>query len=272
MNQVLRTSHTLVAPFKDYHTTVARLLDEAGLANAIHAVGKPVLLKPNLVSDDAPPITTDVALTQAVITYLREELGDWPLIVGEGTALADQETDQVFKALGYTRLNATLVDLNHQPLKHLTRPDCSRWPEMWLPEVVFDSFLISLPVLKAHSLSKVTLSMKNQLGLAPPSKYQQGGHWKKSAFHERIEEAIFELNRYRCPDFVLLDAKRGMAQAHLWGPEVSPPPMKLAASFDPVAIDALGAKWLGIPWQQVGHIALAHQVLGNAEGPTQLLA
>ena len=135
---------------------------------------------------------------------------------------------------------------------------------MYLPRIVFESFLISVPVLKAHSLAGVTLTMKNMIGLAPPAHYQQGGNWKKASFHQRIQEAVLDLNRYRTPDFTLLDATIGMQEAHLWGPTCDPPPNRLAASFDPVAVDSYGCGLLGIKWDSIGHVRMAHNVLGSA--------
>ena len=157
------------------------------------------------------------------------------------------------------------MDLNDAPLVHMQKKNCKRLPEMYLPKIVFESFLISVPVLKAHSLAGATLTMKNMIGLAPPAHYQQGGHWKKASFHQKIQEAVFDLNRYRTPDFTLLDATIGMQEAHLWGPTCNPPPNRLAAAYDPVAIDSYGCRLLGINWNSIGHIAMAHAKLGTAE-------
>ena len=118
--------------------------------------------------------------------------------------------------------------------------------------------------LKVHSLSDVTLSMKNLIGCAPPAYYQQGGHWKKSAFHARMHEAIFELNRYRRPDLALLDGSVGMAEHHLGGPVCDPPVGKIVAGFDPVAVDAAGAALLGFDWRTIDHIRCSDGVLGHA--------
>ena len=103
------------------------------------------------------------------------------------------------------------------------------------------------------------------MGLAPPAHYQQGGHWKKASFHQKIQEAVFDLNRYRTPDFTLLDATVGMQQAHLWGPPCDPPVNRIAAGFDPVAIDAYGCSLLGREWQKIGHLRMAHGELGMAD-------
>jgi len=40
---------------------------------------------------------------------------------------------------------------------------------------------------------------------------------------------------------------------------------KLIGGFDPVAVDAYGAGLLGVDWRNVGHIALAHTILGRAD-------
>ena len=73
-------------------------------------------------------------------------------------------------------------------------------------------------------------------------------------FHTRLEEAIADLNRYRTPDFTVLDAVEGMATAHLWGPKCDPPPNKLAASAVPVEIDRWGTELLGFDWREIPHI------------------
>lgn len=240
----------------------SRLLERLGSATTI-------LLKPNLVKNMAPPATTPVALVGEIVRYLQENRPGLRIIIAEGTGDKEYDTAHMFRELGYFKLaeeyGIELLDLNEAPLRRLTLPHCHRWPELYLPEVLFDSFLLSVPVLKAHSMSEVTLTMKNMMGCAPPSHYQCGGRWKKSAFHERIQEALLDLNRYRTPDFTLLDATIGMPEAHLWGPHCHPPHRKLAASADPVAIDAYGTTLLKRDWREIDHIRDAHGELGRAE-------
>lgn len=254
--------------FTTWLESVPRLLDAAGLSERLASV-KRVILKPNLVEPQKPPITTPVELVTVLAEYIHASFPGLEIIIGEGCGSSSLNTLQIFEALGYSRLadlpNVTLLDLNEAPLVSLKDSRCKRWPQMHLPQIVFESFLISVPVLKAHSLAGVTLTMKNMMGLAPPAHFQQGGAWKKAAFHQSIQEAVFDLNRYRTPDFTLLDATVGMQEAHLWGPTCDPPPNRLAASYDPVAIDAYGCRLLGINWKTIGHLAMAHNVLGTAE-------
>lgn len=252
----------------DWNKSVFGLMDASGV-EAVLKHQKKILIKPNLVEALKPPITTPVELVVAIVDYIQKKTAETGIIIGEGTGAADYDTRHCFEELGYTKLakdkGVTLTDLNEEPLVKLTNPKLSRWPELYLPRIIFDSFLISVPVLKAHSLAEITLTMKNMMGAAPPSHYQKGGHWKKSAFHQRMQESILDLNRYRTPDFTVLDATVGMKEAHLWGPTCDPPPNILAASFDPVAIDAYGAGLLKKDWRNIGHIQMAHKELGIAE-------
>lgn len=247
---------------------VGSLLERAGLDQALPEAGR-VLIKPNLVADQPPPVTTPVDLVCEIVRYVQARRPQVEIIVADGCGSLKYETAHVFHAMGYDAMaeacGIPLLDLNTAPCRHLSNPRCRRWPEFYLPEIVLDSFLISVPVLKAHSMAGVTLTMKNMMGAAPPAHYRQNGHWQKASFHEGIQEAIFDLNRYRTPDFTVLDATVGMAEAHLWGALCSPPKNCLAAGFDPVAMDAYGAGLLGVRWQEIGHIAMAHGLLGEAE-------
>jgi uncharacterized protein (DUF362 family) len=226
-----------------------------------------VLVKPNLVESLLPPITTPVALIEALVDYLQSHTTA-KIIIGEGTGAMNYNTWHPFNELGYSELakekGVDLVDLNEAELIFLKKEECLRWPQMYLPKIVCDSFLLSVPVLKAHSLAGVTLTMKNMMGCVPPSHYRQGNSWKKSAFHNKIQESVADLNRYRKPDFTLLDATVGMPEAHLWGPSCDPPVNILAAGSDPVAMDAYGSGLLGIDWQCIGHIQQVHRELGCA--------
>lgn len=256
---------TSLATWKE---SVATLLDAASLGAKLRDKER-VIVKPNLVEALEPPVTTPVDLVSAIVEYIQTNVPDIEVIVADGSGSLDYDTAHVFAELGYgelaKKLGVELIDLNNEESVRLEIAGLKRWPEFYLPKIVMESFLISVPVLKAHTLAGVTLTMKNMIGLAPPERYQQGGHWRKSSFHTGIDEAVFELNQYRTPDFTVLDATIGMSEAHLWGAHLDPPPGLVAASADPVKIDAWGAGLLKRNWQDVGHIRLANGVLGEAE-------
>ena len=113
-----------------------------------------------------------------------------------------------------------------------------------------------MPVLKAHSLADITCSLKSMLGFAPP-RYYSGRHgiWRKAAFHKHMHQSIRELNKYRTPDFTLVDASVGLADYHLGGATCNPPVGKLVAGADPLAVDRECARLLGLDWKTIGHLA-----------------
>ncbi len=248
--------------------TVCRLLDGASLPEKLVSETL-ILIKPNLVEPLNPPVTTPVDLVDALIRYLKKNIPGCEIVIGEGTGAIEHDTHHCFDALGYSEMarkhGVELIDLNVAPLVRKENPNFRRWPEMYLPALLDEAFLFSVPMLKAHTLADVTLTMKNMMGCVPPSHYRSGNSWGKSAFHDQIEAAIFDLNQYRCPDFTLLDARIGMAEAHLWGRYCDPPVGRLAAAWDPVAIDSYGAFLLGKKWHTIGHISLAHSILGDAD-------
>jgi len=255
------------SPAANSDSTVHTLLDASGLPGLVSGA-RTILIKPNLVNCQGPPVTTPVSLVASVVRYLQNRCTA-EIVIAEGTASAEHDTWHVFRELGYLDLAAAagvrLLDLNQEETICRSLEHCRRWPRMHLPEIVYESFLLSMPVLKAHTLAGVTLTLKNMMGLAPPTHYrisEQG--WKKAAFHHRIHEAIADLNRYRHPDFTLLDASVGMAESHLWGATCQPPVGLLAAGTDPVAIDAWGCGVLGKKWQDIDHIRVLHGELGQA--------
>lgn len=243
--------------FDRYAHTVDACM-RAGGAAALLADGRPVMLKPNLVNGSPFPVTTHPMLCAAVIAFVRRHT-DAAVVIAEGCGDADMATPAVFDRLGYTRLarrmHVQLMDLNTAPLVRLTEPSCRRLPELWLPAAVFDHLLISLPVLKAHSLCGFTGSMKNMMGLVPPSRYSgRGGSWKKAALHHRLDAAIMDLNHYRSPDFTVLDATVGLADFHLGGPTCDPPVDRILAGADARAVDRAAAALLGLDWRRIGHL------------------
>jgi len=253
--------------FDGYSEALPRLLERLEIRELLRRQQQ-ILIKPNLVNASPPPVTLPAEAVMVLVRWLQHQT-DARIIIAEGSGERMQSTIQIFDLHGYFRIaenyELRLIDLNTAPLVCLQRDDCTVFPELWLPELVRDSFVISFAVLKAHSLSGVTLSMKNMIGCAPPSHYQQGGHWKKSAFHRQMQRSIFELNLHRKPDLALVDASVGLAEYHLGGPTCNPPPNLLLGGTDPVAVDAAGAKILGLDWRQIGHISMADGILGDAE-------
>lgn len=243
--------------FTSYRESVRKALDAVGAAEVLGGQ-KAVLIKPNLINASPFPVTTAPECVEAVIEYVRA-YSEATIVVGEGCGDPGLETDAVFDRLGYRELaqrqGVELVDLNHAPLRTLKNKGCPVFREMHLPEIALSHYLISIPVLKAHSFAQITGTLKNMIGLAPPRYYSgRFGTWKKAIFHHRMHQSIVDLNQYRTPDLSLMDATVGMPEYHLGGARCDPPVGKVVAGFDPLAVDRRSAELLGLRWQNIAHL------------------
>lgn len=246
-----------IVKFTEWRGSMAAALDDIG-AGEVLARQEKILIKPNLVNDSPHPVTTAPACCEALLYYIRA-CSDAEVVIAEGCGDAVLETSEVFANLGYEALsrrhNVSLLDLNAAPLRRLADPACRLFPEIYLPEIAFTHFIISVPVLKAHSLSDMTGALKNMIGFAPPKHYSgRFGSWKKAVFHQDVHNAILELNRYRTSDLAVMDASVGLADFHLGGPACDPPVGRIIAGFDPLEVDRAAAGLLNLDWRTIGHL------------------
>ncbi|MCP3891334.1 MAG: DUF362 domain-containing protein [Desulfobulbaceae bacterium] len=248
--------------FTSYRASISNGLDAIKAGEHI-AAQKSILIKPNLVNGSPHPITTPAECCEAIIEYIRNH-SNAEIIIAEGCGDSDIETDEVFELLGYTAMakkhGVLLVDLNHAPLQLLQNPACPVFPEIYLPEISFDNYIISVPVLKVHSLAKMTGTLKNMMGFAPP-KYYSGryGSWKKAMFHNKMQQSIIDLNSYLIPDLTVMDCTVGMAEFHLGGAHCDPPVNIITAGYNPWEVDRNAAELLGLDWRNVKHVAVTYE-------------
>jgi len=243
--------------FTSYAESVKSVLDGISAQKQLSRQ-KAILIKPNLVNASPPPVTTPMACCEAVIRYIRS-CSKAVIVIGEGCGDSDLETDALFEIHGYTdlarRSQIKCLDLNYAPLVKKSNSECRVFPEMRLPKIAFTHYIISVPVLKAHSISTITGSLKNMMGFPPPKYYSgQFGFWKKAVFHQEMQQSILDLNRYIKPDLTVMDATIGLADFHLGGDHCSPPLNRIVAGFDPFEVDRYGATLLGFDWRAISHL------------------
>lgn len=124
-------------------------------------------------------------------------------------------------------------------------------------ELVEADVIISVPAMKTHLLTNVTLGMKNMYGCFPEE--------NKAKFHRfGIENVVFEVNEAFTPNLTLIDGTIG---GEAFGP-LSCQPVgfeTVVASNDVVAADAVACQLMGYNPFEIAHIKKAHEEgLGNA--------
>ncbi len=147
----------------------------------------------------------------------------------------------------------SVADLNRdQVMKVPLRADYSRLKHLWLPRTVLAAdFIVSMPKVKAHHWSGVTLSMKNMFGAVPGVKYG----WPKNLLHwHGIQQSIVDLVATVAIHFVVADA---IVCIEGNGPLAGTARRldRIVLSDDPVAADATCARLMGLVPERVPHIA-----------------
>ena len=248
--------------FISFKQSITEALDNINAHESI-AGQNAILIKPNLINNSPHPITTSPECCEAVLEYVLQH-STAKVVIAEGCGAAGMETQEVFDTLGYTALaekyNIDLIDLNHEPVHPVTDERGKFLKEIYLPEIAFTNYIISVPVLKAHSLAQVTGTIKNMMGFIPPSHYSGSfGSWKKAAFHEQMQQSLMDLSLHIRPDLSIMDCSIGMAEYHLGGPHCNPPVGKIIAGYNPWTVDQKACDFLGLNWTEIKHVSAGVQ-------------
>jgi len=281
----------------DVEAAVRQAVALAGGFDELIDSGDTVVVKPNLVIDVPVErgVGTDPAVVRAVVRLAREA-GAATVVIAEGTALyyggnANRDrycTLSAFQNAGYDSdgdmidddTGAPLIDLNDSGgtdvadpalVTRVVVPDGLMRTEYWLPNVVLEAdVLISVPVLKNHSLAGVTLGIKNLFGTLPNDLYHGPGniYGKHSLSHSPIEleKHITDVSLARGADFVVVDGQRGMTDGPTGWAIINPPMNLILAGRDVVAADTVGTLLMGYKPDSIAYLGFAAQAgLGVAD-------
>jgi uncharacterized protein (DUF362 family) len=116
---------------------------------------------------------------------------------------------------------------------------------------------INVPVLKHHGSAKLTIAMKNLMGVVWDRRW-----WHKNDLHQCIADYVL----HRKPDLNVVDAFRVMKRNGPRGVSVEDVIMldSLLVSADIVAVDAAATKLFGMEPEDIPYIDIAHEMgIGN---------
>lgn len=261
-----KRSRVAILHADEYSQKLGEVLSAGLRLFPIDVRGKRVVLKPNLV-DYAPgnAINTHPVLVLAAAESFRR-MGAQSVIVAEGPG-HQRDTELVLSQSGYSQClrdeKIQFVDLNRDELiRTRLRASYMGMKYLWLPRTVLKSdFLVSMPKVKTHHWSGVTLSMKNMFGIVPGTRYG----WPKNILHWKgIQESILDICATVPIHFVIAD---GVIAMEGNGPLNGAPRLlgRIVLADDPVAADAACAQLMGFAASRIVYIREAAGFLGNAE-------
>ncbi len=216
--------------------------------------GDVVLVKPNMAFDRKPELaaTTNPEVV-ATLVRLSLEAGakevrvfDNPMedprrsYVSSGIMAAAKAAGAKVSYVDERRFRS--MDLKGEVLKS--------W-EVYQEAVEVDK-IINCPILKHHTEARLTMGMKNLMGLI-------GG--ERGRIHWHLEQAIVDLAAFFKPTLVVLDAYRILTANGPQGGSVKYVKQlnTVAASRDQVAIEAIGARLFGLRSSEMDHLHIAAQ-------------
>lgn len=239
----------------DPATLVRRAIEEMGGMSRFVARGETVVVKPNVAWDRLPEqaaTTNPDAVAEMVRLCLAAGAGS--VIVADVTC-NDAEACFDRSGIGAAARAAGAEVVLPQP-RFFTKVDIKgqtlgEWPVL-APFLDADK-LINMPIAKHHSLTGVTLGMKNWYGLI-------GGD--RNRLHQRIHESIVDLAGFAKPTLTVLDAYRVLMRSGPTGGSVDDVEQKntVIACVDPVAIDAYAAKaWWDLDLPRLRFLRIAEE-------------
>jgi uncharacterized protein (DUF362 family) len=221
------------------------------------ARGRRVLLKPNLVEySNARRVNTHPAVVAAAIEAFRA-VGAREIVVAEGPG-HQRDTEMLLEESGLDGAlrheHAPFVDLNLDSIRPVPlAANYTQLGKLWLPDTALGADLIvSLPKLKTHHWTGVTLSLKNLMGVVPGAKYG----WPKNLLHWRgIHPSIVDIALALRPGFAIVDGIEGMeGDGPLMGGTV--PAGVLIMGDNLAAVDATATRVMGLRPERVAYLQL----------------
>jgi uncharacterized protein (DUF362 family) len=112
--------------------------------------------------------------------------------------------------------------------------------------------VINIPIAKHHGLAKLTMSMKNWMGV-------MGG--SRDRIHQKLDQSLVDLSMAIKPTLTILDAVRILTANGPQGGSLSDVKKldTVVVGSDQVAVDSFGATLFGMKGSDLGYVRLAAQ-------------
>lgn len=219
-----------------------------------------VVIKPNLVDFIGGfPTFTEPRIVQSMIRLAREQ-GARSIVVADGPTFR-RDPQAILDATGYSDLFARekveFVDLNYDDLRTIPlKGGYTQLKTMFVARTILDAdLLISMPKLKTHHWTQISMSIKNLFGIVPGIKYG----WPKNTLHiQGISSFLAELaDSLPTRACAVVDGIVGMeGDGPLYGTPV--PSGTLVVGSDLVAVDATCARLMGFDPAQIDYLAFSN--------------
>lgn len=234
-----------------------------GVLNRFDFRGKTAVVKPNIGWDRTPEqaANTDPELVGATVGILKNS--------GAHVQVFDYTCNAAQRCYSRSGIEKAARDagaevsfVNAHKFDEMTLPNGHR-VNSWLiyRDYVQADLRINLPVLKHHSLAGLTMGWKNLMGV-------MGGN--RSSLHNGFDQKIVDIGGAILPEITVLDARRVLLRNGPTGGSLDDVKIMntLIAGYNPVEVDAEGARLFGMDPEDLGYLREArHRGFGEFTRP-----
>jgi uncharacterized protein (DUF362 family) len=226
-----------LAQGEDYSTLVARVLAPLGGMGQFVRPGQKVVVKPNIGWDRNPEqaATTHPLVVRALVVQALE--------AGAGKVLVfDRTCNEQRRCYANSGIEKAVLEINDKravieqidprkfvPVDIKKGKSITKW-EIYKDALDCDCY-INVPIAKHHGLSRLTLGLKNSMGVL-------GGN--RGSLHQNMGQSLADLATVIRPKLTVIDATRILLRSGPQGGDLKDVKKTntLIASADPVAADA----------------------------------
>jgi len=238
-----------------FDNTVAAVEVLGGMSNFVKP-GTRVLINPN-VSGHLPPdaaVNTHPHVVGALIKMCRD-VGASEVVVGNFNSAKNYKIGKMNEVA--EKYGAELKPLGDKKefFKRIEVPKGKALDHLFVSEdYLAADVLINVPVAKHHTLSRMSLGMKNLMGLVI-------NRW--TVFHreggKHLNQCIADLASAVKSTLIVVDANKMIVTKGPVGPGEQIEPKKVMAGTDPVAVDVLAAQLLNYGTEDIPLFRLAYE-------------
>src|SRR5512136_1465718 len=252
-------SMVVVSKGEDPFRTTKRVLQRIPLPDL---KGKHVLIKPNAARLAFPGegVTTHPSVVAATVKHLKKQ-GAGRIVIGE-SCIFGVDAREAFRVTGMKEVSeenrVELVDLDQGVPMEIPISGGKVIKKIKVPALFkeFD-FIISIPVMKTHMHTRVTLSLKNMKGLLWRREKARFHHLrydpKVTKGHKELDIAISEMASVLSPHLAIIDGTVGMEGM---GPAYGRTKKMgvIIAGNNALSADAVTARLMGLSPEAIPHL------------------
>ena len=227
--------------------------------------GKQVLIKPNAARLAFPGegVTTHPSVVAATVKHFKKQ-GAGRIVIGE-SCIFGVDAQEAFRVTGMKEIaeenRVELLDLDQGSPMEIPIPGGKVIKKIKVPALLkeFD-WIISIPVMKTHMHTQVTLSLKNMKGLLwrrEKARFHQLRYDQKvTKGHKELDIAISEMASVLFPHLAIIDGTVGMEGM---GPAYGRRKKMgvIIAGNNALSADAVAARLMGLNPEAIPHLRLS---------------